>query len=290
MSHLRNLFHTSSGHAPAPHAPEEHHSPDAPAAAVAQVLSTAVISSTATLAEFPVEQARITPGSRLIYYDDPRNPAADKIRYLRMRLREHWTAKKLKKLLVTSPLGGDGKSTITLNLATALAEHGRRSVLVIDADLHHASIAKSIKLPAWQGLTECLQDDSISPLAHIRRIEPLGWHLLPAGKPRRNPTELLQTPALRSVLEKVSAWFDWVLIDSPPVVPLTDAIAIQQHMDASLLVVRAGRTPQEAIQQTIDLLGKNKIVGIILNGIERRNQPYYQQGYYYGNAKQDIED
>jgi len=281
MSHLHDLFHKTADegrHAPQVSHPLVQEVSNAAPAAVAEVTS---------LPGFPVEEARVDSSSRLVYHTDPRSPAADKFRFLRMRLREYWAAGKLKKLLITSPLAGDGKTTILLNLATALSERGKRSVLVIEADLHHSSLAERLKLRDWAGLTECLQDDSISPLSHIRRVEPLGWHLLPAGEPRRNPTELLQTPALRLVLEKVSACFDWVLIDSPPVVPLTDAIALHQHADASLLVVRAGRTPQEAIEQTIDLLGQKKIVGIVLNGIERRNQPHYQQRYYDGGSRHD---
>ncbi len=280
MSHIHNLFHNAAAQGrntlKTPTAPAEHHS--APVA----------VAEPPAVSHFAVEEARITASTRLVYEDDPRSPAADKFRFLRMRLREHWTTGKLKTLLVTSPLTGDGKSTVLMNLATALCERGKRSVLVIEADLHHSSIPKRLNLRAWPGLNDCLQDDSLSPLCHIRRVEPLGWHLLPAGEPRRNPPELLQTPALRLIVEKVSASFDWVLIDSPPVVLLTDAIALQQHVDGTLLVVRAGRTPQEAIEHSIELLGQKKIVGVVLNGMERRHQPYYQDRYYDARLASDT--
>jgi capsular exopolysaccharide synthesis family protein len=283
MSHLRNLFHKPSEHVHI--GQHEPHYPLASTVALAGEFAAPEVAAAATLPEFPVEHAQISPRNRLIYYNDPRSPAADKIRYVRMRLREHWTAGKLKKLLITSALASDGKSTILLNLATALAERGKRSVLVIEADLHHSNLSSDLRLRPWAGLTECLQDDSLSPLSYIRRIEPLGWHLLPAGEPRRNPTELLQTPAIGVILQKVSASFDWILIDSPPVIPLTDPIALQQHSDASLLIVRAGRTPREAIEQAIGLLGQKSIVGVVLNGIERRYQPYYQKDYYAGGPR-----
>jgi len=286
MSHIHKLFHKAADHGRSTQAsiqlPEEAFAP----AAVAE-LAPAAVAEVAPFPEFPVDQARISPANRLVYHVDPRSPAADKFRFLRMRLREYWTAGTLKKLLITSPLAGDGKSTVLLNLATALSERGKRSVLVIEADLHHSSLADNLKIRDSAGLAECLQDDSISPLSHIRRVEPLGWHLLPAGEPRRNPTELLQTAALRLVLQKVSASFDWILIDSPPVVPLTDAIALQQHADGSLLVVRADRTPREAIEQALGLLGQKKIVGMVLNGIDRRHQHYYQQRYYDSGSRRD---
>jgi len=273
MSHLRNLFHKPPGPQPISSA--------APLAAVAEkiVTSASVATATPVLPEFPVEQAQVRPENRLVYYADPRSPAADRYRLLRMKLKTFWTAGKLKKLLITSPLAHDGKSTVVLNLATALAERGKRTVLVVEADLHHASLAEILRLKPWVGLADCLSDDATPPLSAIRRIEPLGWYLLPAGEPRKNATELLQT--LGPVMEQLSPYFDWILIDSPPVIPLTDPISLLQHADASLLVVRAGRTPREAVEQTIELIGKKNTIGIVLNGMEARDHLYYQ---YYGGT------
>ncbi len=88
-------------------------------------------------------------------------------------------------------------------------------------------------------------------------------------------------------MERLSPYFDWILIDSPPVLPLTDSICLQQHTDATLLVVRAGQTPREAVQQTVALLGKKNIVGIVLNGVEARDRTYYH--YYEGQpANQGV--
>jgi capsular exopolysaccharide synthesis family protein len=227
-----------------------------------------------------VVEADIRAENRLIYQTAPRSPAADRFRYLRMRLRELWSAGKLRKLLVTSPLAHDGKSTILLNLATALSERGKRTVLVVEADLHYSTISEILGLDPWAGLSDCLQDESTSPLSAVRRVEPLGWHLMPAGEPRRNPTELLQTPGFGAIMQRLTPHFDWILIDSPPAVPLTDALSLQQHADGSLLVVRAGQTPREAVEQAVTLLGKKKIVGILLNAVEGVNRHYYQ--YRYG--------
>jgi capsular exopolysaccharide synthesis family protein len=284
MSHIRDLLHGPSRHENTPSTiPKTAVSePDA----VFSNVGTAAVAAP-PLPEFAVEEAHLNPENRLVYYDDPRSPAADRFRLLRMRLKEHWAAGKLKKLLVTGALAHDGKSTVTLNLATALAERGKRTVLVVEADLHHSSLAESLRLKPWAGLTECLVDDAASPLSAIRRIQPLGWHLLPAGEPRRNPTELLQSPAFGQIMQKLSPCFDWILIDSPPVIPLTDSLTLQQHADASLLVVRAGRTPREAVEQTIALLGKKNILGIVLNGMEASNHLYYQ---YYNGDKRHPED
>jgi len=282
MSHVRNLFHEPPGHA---------QDPSQPPVSIATVFETGygnkanVIREFAPktaappepqstkMADFPVEQARVRPEHRHVFYTDPHSPAADRFRYLRMRLREPWNAGKLKKLLVTSPLPHDGKSTVIINLATALSERGRRSVLLIDADFHKSTLGEKLGLKTWAGLAECLHDD-LQPLSAIRRVDPFGWHFLPAGEPPRNPSELLQSPSLAAVMQTVSSYFDWVLIDSPPAIPLTDAISLQQHVNASLLVVRADRTPREAVEQTTALLGQKNIVGIVLNGVEARNHLY----------------
>lgn len=184
----------------------------------------------------------------------------------------------MKTLLVTSPVAHDGKSTVALNLATSLAEHGNRPVLLIGADLHHATLSERLGLPDRPGLAECLEQ-GLKPLSIIRKILPLGWYLLPAGKPRLNPAELLQTEAMADMLKGLSPHFDWLLIDSPPVTPLADTLALRRWCDASLLVVRAGYTPKQAVEQAVSLIGPKHVLGIILNGAEGLHHAYAK---YYG--------
>ena len=275
MSHIRNLFHKPSAYEATPSV--------AFAPPVSENVDTfaGVSTEAPAIPEFPVEEAQLRAENRIVYYSDPRTPAADRFRFLRMRLKAHWSAGKLRKAFNHQPLGSRWKSTITLNLATALAERNKRRVLVVEADLHHSSLTERLRLRPWAGLTECLLDEAVSPLSAIRRVEPLGWYLLPAGEPRRNPAELLHTPAFGQIMEKLSPCFDWVIIDSPPVIPLTDSISLQQHADASLLVVRAGQTPRETVEQSTALLGKKNILGIVLNGVEARDHLNYQ--YYEAN-------
>jgi len=278
MSHLRNLFHRPLG---SPKPSGQFPAPAAPAApAVLRFAPDPIPPVAVATADFEVEQAHIRAESRLIFYADPHHPATDRFRLLRMRLRGLWTAGKLRKLLITSPLAHDGKSTTSANLATALAERGKRSVLLVDADFHHSTLAESLRLNRWVGLSECLQDHSLSPFQAIRRIEPLGWHLMPAGDAPRNPTELLQTPAFGELMHKLAPAFDWILIDSPPILPITDALSMLQHVDAGLLIVRAGRTSREAVERAVSMLGQNRIAGVVLNGVDTTDPLYY--GYYGG--------
>jgi capsular exopolysaccharide synthesis family protein len=287
MSHVRNLFLKPATQGYALPANQKHLAALADAARLAAatgppaagVPAPELGGQSTSVAEFPVEQASIRPEQRLIYYTNPHSPAADRFRYLRMRLRERQTSGKLKTLLITSALPGDGKSTVAINLATSLAERGRRRVLLLEADLHKSCFIENLGLKTWAGLAEFLHDDS-NPLSHVRRVDPFGWYLLPAGEPPQNPTELLQTPGIAAALQRLAPHFDWILIDSPPVVPLTDAISLQQHADSSLLVVRAGRTPREAVEQAIVLLDSKKVIGVILNGVEARNHLYSKYQSY----------
>jgi len=231
-----------------------------------------------------VDEVQINSETRLVFHTDPSSPAADRFRFLRMRLRTLKGLGKLKSLLITSALPQDGKSTMALNLATAMAEGGKHSVLVIEADLYHPSLSQRLGLSARAGLAECLESE-IDPLSLLRRLEPLHWFVLQAGTPKGNPTELLHSESLPRLLQRLAPYFDWILIDSPPVAPLTDALLISQHIDASLVVVRADYTPRESVEEALKLLGPKKVLGILFNGVDGLNQKYSKYYGYYGKKR-----
>ena len=238
-----------------------------------------------------VEEVQVLPESRIVAHSDPRSAGADRFRFLRMCLRELWSTGKLKTLQITSPLPQEGKSTIALNLATMLAEGGKRTVLLIEADLHRPSLTKQLGIEKRGGLADCLEG-SLTPEACLRRLEPLGWYFLSAGEPHANPTELLQTESFAVILHRLSPYFDWILIDSPPVIPLTDALSLARQANATLLVAREGQTPREAIERAIAILGRQRVLGIVLNAVEnldRMYSGYYgYSGYPASNGSSDI--
>jgi capsular exopolysaccharide synthesis family protein len=235
------------------------------------------------LHELPVEIVRLDPGNRIAVHTDPQGPCADRFRFLRMRLRELWSTDKLKSLLITSPLPHDGKSTVALNLATSLADHGKRSVLLVEADLHQPTLARQLGLDFQSGFANCLED-GVDPFSVIRRIDPLGWYLLPAGRARSNPTELLQRETVSEIFQTASRNFDWVIVDSPPIAPLADAMALRQQTDATLLVARAGRTPVQGVEDALNLLGRKHVLGIVLNGVEGMEKAYSEYYASYGGS------
>lgn len=226
------------------------------------------------------EEVAVEPLSRIVYHTDPTGLGADRFRYLRLRLREFSKAGKLKSVLVTSPLPQDGKSTIALNLAAALAERGESAVLLLEADLYQPVLATRLRLRAGPGLAECLIS-GLDPISALRRVEPLGLYLLLGGKPLGNPGDFLHGDAFAGIMDVLAPHFKWIVIDSPPIAPLADTLALARHADASLLVVRSGQTPREAVDAAIESLGAKHILGVVLNGVEGLARRYAKYSKYY---------
>jgi Mrp family chromosome partitioning ATPase len=172
-----------------------------------------------------------------------------------------------------------------LNLATALSEEGKRPVLLLEADVYRPTLVKKLGLKAWPGLTERYKRGS-DPMLAIRRIEPLGFYLLPAGQPMEDGSSLLQSDFASQLIKNLSSSsFRWILIDSPPSTPVADVIALKALADATLLVARAGHTPREAIEESTRNLGRDHIIGIILNCVEGFDRIYSK---YYGYGKSEA--
>jgi capsular exopolysaccharide synthesis family protein len=181
-------------------------------------------------------------------------------------------------VLISSALPRDGKSTVTLNLATSLADGSKTRVLVLEADLRRPSLEQYLGMAPASGLADILHGQ-LGPFAAIRRIEPLGFYLLPAGRMPDSATELLQRDKLGALIATLALQFDWVLIDSPPAAPLADTMVLKEHADAILLVVRAGSTPREAVEETTRLLAPKSVIGVVLNeaeGLDRLYSEYYR--------------
>lgn len=227
------------------------------------------------------EQIAVCPEHRIVVYTEPHSPASERFRLLRTHLRELQSEAKLKVLLVTSALPGDGKTTVAINLATVLAEQGACRVLLLEADLRRPSLRKQWGLRPWDGLAECLQRD-LDPLLSVRRIEPLGIHVLPAGTLPANPIELLQSDRYSRLIQTLATPFQWIIIDGPPVMPVADTLVLKRMADATLLVMRASHTPRQALDEAIKKFARGQVIGIILNSAERLESMYAD--YYYQNV------
>jgi capsular exopolysaccharide synthesis family protein len=227
---------------------------------------------------------QLGPESRLVLHLEPNGPGAERYRLLRHRLQAAHVQANIKTLLITSPGAGEGKSTVSLNLAATLAEKSNQHVLLLEGDLRCPSLARELGLKLPTGLTQCARSEG-GLGSVIWRIEPLGFYLLPAGKAVDNPAELLTSEWFSEVTAKLAASFDWIIIDAPPALPVVDALSLKRFADASIIVARAGRTQQGAIADVIRVLGRNHVLGVVLNGLEKFDRGYYEYYEYYGGKK-----
>lgn len=221
--------------------------------------------------------------SRLVYFTDPSSLAAEKFRFLGVRLRQLRQSRPLKKVLVTSTIAEEGKSLVSANLAGVLARRKER-VLLIEGDLRRPSLMERFGLSSLNGLAESLQNGPHTP-PNIYHLDGPDLWLMPAGEPPSNPLELMQSGRLSQLMTQLAPCFDWVIIDSPPLLPLADTTLWQRFADGALLVVREGKTQKNALQRGIEILKKGDLLGVVLNGSSNSNHQDYYQRYSRSAAK-----
>jgi capsular exopolysaccharide synthesis family protein len=212
------------------------------------------------------------------------NPAlVEQFRRLAATLHRAHGAKGLKSVMVTSARPGDGKTLTAINLALVLAESYRYNVLLIDADLRRPSIPSVADLGGGSGLSEVLRASTQQKLALVPVSSRLT--LLPAGEPIANSIEALTSPRMRMIIDEANARYDWVILDAPPIGAAADARVLTEMVGGTLFVIRAGQTPYADIQRGVDALGREHILGVVLNGVaDAGNEEYY---YQYGTRPQE---
>ena len=199
----------------------------------------------------------------------------EQFRRLAAVLHEAHQTQQLRSLMVTSARPGDGKTLTTLNLALVLAESYRYDVLLVDADLRRPSILSVLDLTHGHGLSEALRAPSEQTLSLVSLGQRLS--VLPAGQPIANSIEALTSPRMHQIMNEAASRFDWVLLDSPPVGSVTDSHLLSRMVGGTLFVVRAGVTPYPEVESAVEALGRENILGVVLNGAES-----VSAGRYYG--------
>jgi protein-tyrosine kinase len=188
----------------------------------------------------------------------------------------------IKRVMVTSAVTGEGKSLTATNLALTLSQSYRRRVLLIDADLRRPSLHRIFQVQNVFGLTEGLKARDERQLAIVEISEYLS--LLTAGRPDPDPMSGLTSDRMRRILNEASTKFDWIVIDTPPVALLPDANLLAAMVDVAVLVVGASRTPYDLVQRAAESIGRDKIMGVVLNRVENTGfvgDPHYHS--YYGD-------
>ncbi|MFL5760425.1 MAG: polysaccharide biosynthesis tyrosine autokinase [Thermomicrobiales bacterium] len=224
-------------------------------------------------------------GDQLFVLEQPNSNLSESVRLLRTNVEFAATAREIATLAVTSPGPGEGKSTIAANLAATMAQAGFSTVL-IDADLRRPSQHKIFNTRNERGLTTLLtRTEHPWKWAAVEMLQSNLW-LIPSGPIPPNPADLLSLDRLRRLLEEIKESVDVVVIDTPPVLAVSDPLVVATNSDAVLLVCRAGGTRIEALRRSAEKLeqGNVRLVGVVVNQQSSRGfDGYAYQGYYYGS-------
>ena len=209
----------------------------------------------------------------------------EEYRTLRSRLYHIREKMPLKKLLVTSALPKEGKSFTAANLAQVMVrQHGRRALL-IDADLRGPRLHQMLGTPKGPGLAEYLVGKADE--ASVMQRGPMeGLFLMASGESIEDPAELVASARLKTLLQRVEPVFDWIIIDSPPAIPVSDASVLAKACDGVLMVVRSNSTPSDLARKARMEFPDQMLVGVVLNGTDRDEAEYAR--YYYESYEKKV--
>ena len=208
---------------------------------------------------------------------------AESFRTLRSRLYQIAGTRQLKRVLVTSSVPQEGKTFVAVNLAQSLARQDQSRVLLIDVDLRVSRLHEILGAPATPGLTDYLRGQA-DECAVIQRGHEGNLCFIPGGSPVSNPSELLLGARMKHLLARVTPVFDWLVLDSPPALPVHDASLLADLCDGVLFVVRAGETDFGVAGKASSEFRDKNLLGVVLNRVEQ-NESY--GGYYYGYPSLD---
>ncbi len=225
-----------------------------------------------------------SPEGRVVGLSASDGLGAEKFRFLAVRLRQISQARPLKTVLITSTIPEEGKSLISANLAVAFAHRHVQKILLLEGDLRRPVLGQLFGLGPLPGICECLQGSG-SVTRNVYHIQNAGFWFLPAGSTPDNPLELMESEQLQRLLQQLAALFDWIVIDSPPVLPLGDTTVWARSSDGVLLVVREGKSQTNQIKSGVHALQPKNLLGVILNSSSSVDRKNYYNRYYSSSAR-----
>lgn len=215
---------------------------------------------------------------RVVTYYDDTSPVTEQYRVLRTNMSALSPEKPLRSITVTSSTFGEGKTLSAINLAFCMAHDlDQKKVLLIDADMRRSRVSRYLGLPSYTGLSEVLSGQAKLEET-LLDFGIANLTLLPSGKTPQNAAELLGSAKMKEAMAQLKALFDFIIVDAPPIVPVTDAGLIGNYTDGVILVVQAGRTQKGVINHAESLLRQvqAKLLGYVLTNIK-----YHIPDYIY---------
>lgn len=221
------------------------------------------------------------------YYDEE-SPVATELRRLYHNAKERDDGTAVKSFLITSSNRGEGKSTIASWLAMTVAQFRNKKVLLVDADLRRPRVHKIFGLENPGGLMECLSD-GVDPIEVVKQTQLDGLNIITGGDRTLAPGKLFESETLKEVFEKLKFYYDIVIVDSAPVLAVSDTLFLCSVLESVLLVVMAGVTPREVVSRTKNVLldSRANVAGVVLNNANQVLPYYYDYSYYGYHEKND---
>lgn len=217
----------------------------------------------------------------LVSFFEPQSFEAEQFKHLRTNILFPVAGKQPRSIMVTSAVPGEGKSFVASNLAVSIAQNIDQHVLLMDCDIRRASIHSNFGFDDVAGLSEYLsKGTSLSSLLLKTEINKLT--ILPGGKPPENPAELVSSNQMSKLLKEVTSKYSdrIIIIDSPPPHLTSETSVIARQVDGILLVVKSGSTDREMVEEILEMVGKEKVLGIVLNWFDMSSMKYYGYNKY----------
>jgi protein-tyrosine kinase len=217
--------------------------------------------------------------SHLINAAKPHEAPAEEFRTLRTRLNHLQSLQPIHTLVVTSPSPAEGKSFAAMNLALTESQLEGNNTLLIDCDFRRPIVHSVLQTERSPGMTEFLLGKAkLEDI--VRKVEGSNLYIITAGESVINPLELLNLRDMRSCLEQLKTFFNWVVLDSPPLLFAADANLLSTFCDGTILVVRIGTTTIDSVTRAMQSMSENNVLGIVVNGA-RRGELYSKYTYYH---------
>ncbi len=220
------------------------------------------------------------PNRMLVSLASPTSFAAEQYRGLRLKIERLRQNRGLRVMAVTSPGVNDGKTVTSINLAAACAQAAGVRVLLIDADLRRPSVGTYLGLGHWEdsGLSDALSRNDLTLSAVVRQTS-YGLSVVPAGSRSTPVHELFESPRFDALLGEARQHYDLVILDTPPLLPVNDALVLSRAVDGLLIVVAANETPRKLLEDALDLVDASKVLGIVFNRDDARAAEQYNEYY-----------
>ena len=234
----------------------------------------------ADLRGVPSVKMDVSMASRLVALADPQSLGAEKFRALATRLENQRHQRELKSLLVTSSVAHEGKTLVSTNLAVTLAQNSGSKVLLVEGDMHLPAVHRLLGLSGLRGINHWWMGRDEEITRYLYRLNDMPLWLFPAGSVCDQPSNILQSPRFVEGLLRLVDTFDWVIVDSTPLLPFVDTNLWSRLLDGMLLVIRRGVASIKALKKGLEAIDNPSLVGVVFNDAPDFDHTNYNEKYY----------